>query len=348
MPANIFGERFISHREPAWHRLGTVFEDADTTAVDAVTRAGLDYRIAKAPLTATLDGVTLATDQFALVREATTDDPTPRILGVVGANYSFLQNRELAELADRELTKVMPVETAGALGHGETFFLCLDAGDGEIVPGEHVHHYFLLTDTRNGGQSLQIAYTPVRVVCQNTLTSGLSAATVKWSIPHHDGHRQSVSDDTHLIGALHAAQGRLTEQMRHLAESKITTAQVDHLLTTVYAEPKIPHIVRRVQSLGEFGITLDAPAQQFADRRLKSTLADRERIALFRDGARELYARINDEYPRVAESAWAIYNAVVECEDYRNGFGNVDQSVVFGERARRKADAFRAASALAQ
>ena len=27
MPATLFGERFIGRREPAWHRLGEVFDE---------------------------------------------------------------------------------------------------------------------------------------------------------------------------------------------------------------------------------------------------------------------------------------------------------------------------------
>jgi hypothetical protein len=42
MPASIFGSRFTGRREPAWHGLGTVFEDAPL-ASEAIVRSGMDY-----------------------------------------------------------------------------------------------------------------------------------------------------------------------------------------------------------------------------------------------------------------------------------------------------------------
>lgn len=345
MAHNLFGERFIGARSPAWHKLGTVFTEP-LTAVEAIERAHLDYAIAKAPLTAQFAGNALPTDQFALVRAPTSDDATARVLGIVGADYQFLTNRELAELADRELTKHLPVETAGALGHGETFFLCLDAGMTELVPGETLHNYFLLTDTRDGTSALQIAYTPVRVVCQNTLNSGLGKATVKWSIGHVGRHRQNVESDAQLVGAIHAAQATVTEQMRRLTETRITIEQVDAVLATCYPEPSVPAILRRAQSLDQFGIKLDGSAQGYADTLTRRLLTERERIVSYRTGAKGLYATFNDQFPNVAATPWAIYNAVVETEDYREGTGDIDRAVLFGDRALRKAGAFRAATAL--
>jgi phage/plasmid-like protein (TIGR03299 family) len=348
MGHNIFGERFIGRRQPAWHGLGTVFDEPlGIGAVEAIERARLDYTIHKVPLSYTFAGATVQADQMALVREATPDDPAAALLAVVSPSYDFLQNRELAELIDRELTAFMPVETAGALGKGETFFLTLDAGMGEVVPGEDIHHYFLITDSRTGTASLQFAYTPVRVVCQNTLVSGLSGATVKWSVGHQNGHRKGVETDVHLIAALHVAQAKLAEQMRRMAETHIADEHVDRLLAAVYPEPKPTAFVQRARSLEEFGIKLDAPAQETLDRRLEDAATYARHARMQREGARTLYDKFNDEYPNVAETAWAVYNAVVECEDYRTGQGDVDRACLFGERAKRKADAFRLAVALA-
>lgn len=341
MAHNIFGDRFIGKRQPAWHKLGQTFEEP-ITAVEAITRAGIDFEIVKMPLTYEGWGQRRAIPQVALVRQPTTDDPDPHCIGVVSESYEFLQNRELAALIDQTVGQHLPVETAGALGKGETFFLTLDAGESEIVPTERVHNYFLVTDNRSGGQSLQIAYTPVRVVCQNTLTSGLSAATVKWGISHLAGHRAQIEADARILGAIHAAQGKITETMRQMATTKVSAETVTTILETVYVEPKMPQIVQRVQSLKDFGVELDTVAAQSLDKRIKDAMGERNRIATFRAGARTLYDKFNDEFPRVAGTGWAIYNAIVETEDFKNGFWGVEESLLWGERAGRKSTAFKA------
>ena len=76
MPASIFGERFYGHREPAWHGLGTVM-DEDLTATEAMRVANIAFPVnkwemfAKNPET----GEYLVTNQYAVVRDATEDDP---------------------------------------------------------------------------------------------------------------------------------------------------------------------------------------------------------------------------------------------------------------------------------
>ena len=54
MPASIFGERFVGFRQPAWHGLGTVFEDRITVS-EAVSRANLGFEIHKARNFARID-----------------------------------------------------------------------------------------------------------------------------------------------------------------------------------------------------------------------------------------------------------------------------------------------------
>ena len=54
----------------------------------------------------------------------------------------------------------------------------------------------------------------------------------------------------------------------------------------------------------------------------------------------------NDEQPRLANTPWALWQAIVEVEDYRKGWANNASSVLFGERAGIKAKAFDACLAL--
>ena len=76
MPATLFGERFIGRREPAWHRLGEVFdENLKITASEAMHKADIMFGIDKHPQVVKLeDGTELNTDSFAVVREPTKDD----------------------------------------------------------------------------------------------------------------------------------------------------------------------------------------------------------------------------------------------------------------------------------
>jgi len=166
MTANLFGERYVG-RAPAWHQLGKVLPDGiqDTTA--GFIMAGLNYEILTVPIVAQVPtgGRPKSVEvhnRFALVREPTPDDDQYRPLGVVSGSYDVIQNMELATLLDGlGLTREWSVETAGALGEGDTIFVCYKNGESEVlgIESEHLDHYFLVTDKRDGKTSLKLAFT---------------------------------------------------------------------------------------------------------------------------------------------------------------------------------------------
>ena len=67
-----------------------------------------------------------------------------------------------------------------------------------------------------------------------------------------------------------------------------------------------------------------------------------ERVEKIRAGALERFHVFNDEYPRLANTPWAMWQAVVETEDYRRGHAD-SATALFGQRANTKARAFKTA-----
>ena len=75
MAASIFGERFYGRRTPAWHGLGVVM-DQDCTVSEAMKYVDVDFEILTVPTMAQLpDGSIIDTNNKAIVREPTNDDP---------------------------------------------------------------------------------------------------------------------------------------------------------------------------------------------------------------------------------------------------------------------------------
>jgi len=341
MPASIFGSRFAGHREPAWHGLGTVFEDAITVS-DAISLAGMDYEVVKVPIIAQAFGQQVDSGKVQLVREPTSDDPTPRHFGIVGPNYSVIQNRDLGKMLD-PLSKKWPTETVGALGNGESVFFTLDAGEGEVA-GESIKKYFLVTDAKDGGETLRIAYTPVRVVCQNTLILGLSAASSMIALRHYEDLPEDLEFHLSLIERMQIMEDQVQVQLEFLATKNVVMEQVEEILTKTYPMPSRPariEILGDSQSLDGLGVSMTSSLLQRYQTAKDVYERSIERTQALREGATELYDKMNDEYPNVAQTGWAIYNAIVETEDYRRG-GNAKVSSLFGARAATKARAFKA------
>ena len=63
------------------------------------------------------------------------------------------------------------------------------------------------------------------------------------------------------------------------------------------------------------------------------------RVETLRSEAFDLYAKFNDEQPQVARTGWAVINAVIENEDFRDGPEGMFESALWGNRAKTKARA---------
>lgn len=344
MTANIFGERFLGKREPAWHGLGQTF-DAPIGALEAVETAGLDYQVSLMPLhfTPPRSQKQYPANRNAIVRHPTPDDKDYVVFGQAQDGYGLLQNTQIGQILD-PLTEKWPVETVGALGAGETIFFTLDAGSAK-VKGEEVKNFFLFTETKDGVTSAKFAFTPVRVVCQNTLVSGLRAAVLNANILHHEDFEADLEWRTKLLLQLQEVQEKVIAAFNELAAKQITLNIAKSIFLAAYPEPRIPDKIvlgRELQEDGE-GEWIDIEQKE---KWLEYTV---NRVAAHREAAQELYGMISADYPKIAGTAWAAYNAVVEVEDFRGkSTDGAKVSAIFGPRAQSKKRAFARALEVSQ
>lgn len=339
----IFGNRFATWRAPAWHKIGHVFNEP-MRAIDAIRLACMDYRIEKYPLKVDVQtpfGSYLQdTNKFALVRAPTEDDPRYRIFGVVSRDYVVLQNEDIARVVDK-LTERWPVETVGALQYGSLIFITLYAGTVHLanLPSEEIRQYFLISENRDGGTALKIAFTPVRVVCQNTLVTGLRRATVTATLVHTPGIENAFTTRINLIQRLQQAQVESLEIFDRMAKVILTSDDIETVFERVYPYPPMPE---KAKILTE---TIVNDIAELYDEATKAQAAWEyycQRAITYRNSAKELLECMNDEHPSIANTAWAVYNAVVESADYRDGTDSVPVSALFGARANEKRRAFNA------
>lgn len=190
---------FYSAREPAWHRLGTVTREA-LNAKDALKAAHLDgWDIRKQPLT-TVDaqGEPLTVPgKFATVRRNPDPDGPPfDTLGIVGEDYQVVQNEEafafLTGLVDDgEAT----FETAGALKGGARVFVTMRLPKQVRIVGDDALDLYVAVATGHDGEFAFHAFpTPVRIVCQNTLSMALRGARRSYVVRHDRGAAPKLAE----------------------------------------------------------------------------------------------------------------------------------------------------------
>ena len=228
----MYGDRGAFSRTPAWHQLGTVFQGAKTLK-EIITLAKCDYALTAEPIYVMLDGNYIdCNDRVAIVRHANYDDPTPVVLEVVSSSYQLVTNLQLVEYYN-ELSERYSVETMGALRNGATFFFTLDAGEVEINGGL-VHQYFLVTDNKTATQQTRIVYTPVKVVCQNTLTTGLRQATFNMGVPHRTGNHERLQEIAGLVVQMEDGIQQVNKLFGDMGKSYVKLEEFKELVEQLY------------------------------------------------------------------------------------------------------------------
>lgn len=232
---------FFSVQQKAWHGLGQIVEDYPTSE-EAIKHAGLDYEVVKSPLFTkgsslieTEDGVKLGSselgvpDYFANIR---TDNNA--VLGVVGKDYHIVQNCEAFSFFDSIVgsNKGILYETAGALGKGERIFITaklpdyIRVGNGDDV----TEKYIFLTTSHDGSGSITAAFTPVRIVCQNTLNASLRNMSNVVRIKHTSGAKQRIESAHKVMGLANTMSNQLEGIFNEWSKVRVSDEQVKQLI----------------------------------------------------------------------------------------------------------------------
>jgi phage/plasmid-like protein (TIGR03299 family) len=308
-----------------WHGLGTRV-DKPATAVEAIKAAGLDWEAIKVPVFAKHErGETLIPDTFAMMRSDRMVGADAAILGTVGSQYEPIQNKDAFRFFDPIVGEAAAVyHTAGSLGVGERVWILAKLPDDIKVAGQDITEKFLLLyNSHDGSGAAQVKFTPIRVVCQNTLSMALKGDSPLIKIAHTRG-----------------VSGRMDEVHQAVDFIKTTYAKIED---NFQAWAKVPVDDARLAKYIEQVFPLKETKDQ--NRAKKVEQFRRDVSKLFKDGK-------GNTAEGVKGTLWAAYNGVTEFADHRLVAGTRTQSgrverLWFGDAAKLKESAYDAAAELA-
>ena len=157
--------------ETPWHGLGTKVPN-DLTPAQMLEAAGLDWTVTKFPAYAMVADEPVFVGQSALVRSMDN-----KILDVVSEDWNPVQNEEAFDFFNEFVAAGdMEMHTAGSLQDGKIVWgLAKIKESFELFKGDKIDSYLLFSNFHKYGHSTDVRFTPIRVVCNNTLTLSLNS-----------------------------------------------------------------------------------------------------------------------------------------------------------------------------
>jgi len=243
---------FASKKQLAWHGLGQVVDAM--TSEEAIKLGGLDYRVGLAPLYAgvnslekleTKDHVNvlrtgIEKPEFMSMEEMTSNYATYRkdtkqIFGIVGSRYEVIQNSEAFDFFDSIVGEGHATyETVGALGKGEQVFITAKLPNKLMVKGEDIDNYLLLTMAHDGSGAIQVMFTPIRVVCNNTLSAALRHCKNKVSIRHTKNARTKLELSKKILGIVDMQSDKLSQAFNRMAQKAMNDDEIETIIKNAF------------------------------------------------------------------------------------------------------------------
>lgn len=227
MSANI--DTMLYVREVPWHGLGHQYMEPPTTPEEIITGAELGWSVnhirMKTDLHESVGGY------HAIYRE---DNNT--VLGVVNkSRISHVQNSDMFNSFVDIIGKEVDVETAASLGIGETVFGCFKIKEQFKVLDDTVDHYLVVVnDHLKCDGKVTVLNTPVRVVCNNTLSEALSNHSAKIRIPLSSDSSINAQMARKIIASSQSAIEDLSTSAEKMVETKVDKAYVEKVLDELF------------------------------------------------------------------------------------------------------------------
>lgn len=302
---------FMAARTPAYHRLGTVLEDAPN-AEQALHAAMLDWTVTKQPLFAhvvTDDGVTPHEigGKWATVRTNPTTGK-PDVLGVVGDQYEVVQNVDAFRFLDTLVDGGGDTryETAGSLRGGRTVFMTMtvprDIVIGKGEADDRVTMHLFATNGHDGHRAFTCGATPIRIECANMLSWAIKGCADKWSVAHTRSIEGRVQEARETLNLTFAYADAFETLANDLYAKAISTKQVDSVLTRLF------------------------PLEKGASDRVKASVVER------RDTVRDLYLNASTN-TKITGTAWGLVNAITEWAEWVRPVRGADDETEAAKRA---------------
>lgn len=232
----------------AWRgKIGVDVSDCKTTE-EAIVKAKLNYTVAKCQLSAKMpahdNGASRDDSTFPNVVNgfefvdvpgefATYRTDTNIPLGKVKSRYEVVQNQMAFGFFDDALGDRVKLDRAGYFGYGQKIFMSATFDKDINIGGKNdtIQHYFVFTNSHDGGSAVQMMITPIRVICMNALHAARISAESYISFRHNKGVNTKILTVPEILGLTERKIEEEEDMYRVLYKTKVSDEEVKKYLS---------------------------------------------------------------------------------------------------------------------
>lgn len=319
---------------------GAVNVENCKTAAEVMSAAGLDWQVAKCELVAKMpvhgdrsedNGFIFGSNNYVECPNAfatyRTDYNIP--LGIVKERYTPVQNVEAFTFFDNAIGKDKAIwQTAGFFGMGERIFVSAKLPKNILVQGDPVENYLVFTTSHDGSSGVKILFTPIRVICENTLNAAIATSSNYVSFRHTKSVHGNLDIASEILGICDSRITFLQEKFDFMRKTQIKDEDAQNIFANVIlTEDEQFKINQTGHTVGQI-ITRDWRAIQDAGISMKkvNTLSEINNYYFSGIGQKEILG-----------TAWGVYNAITGYYsniDNSEGAKRMD-SLLYGDKSRK-------------
>ena len=299
--AHQFSSGVFCYNKPAWHRLGVIV-DGTLSAREAFRIANADFQVAGKPV---FDADMQPIPGYLAI----TRMDSGRTLSVMTETYTPIQNESLIRIAEA-LHEDINMDAVCVLSDGKkvTFTARIRGAEGDVVPGDPVQQYLIGCTSHDGSIPFQLLFSPIRVVCQNTLSAALGIANNQHRrdnsirIRHTKNAESLIARLPELVDIRRKQFIGGLDELRHMAATPCSMVQFRQYISTVFADQLQGSVndVRGDASTARPRVLEDLPAWPSVLRKF--------------DGE-----AIGSDLLAIRGSVWGAYQAVTEYITHESG-----------------------------
>ena len=208
-----------STRMATWDKVGTDIREANSVK-EALQIAGMDYEVVKSPIY--LSNGFRIKDQFATKKKGTDE-----VFGIVGKDYTIVQNEEAFSFVDGIIQDGLTFVKAGETSYMNYIIASLPD---QYIMDDKFTPYIIFQNSHVGASTIKAAICPLRIICQNQFAMEFRRSTNKISLRHSSSVHDKMKEAQHTLQFTAEYMNTFTKQAEKLATTKISDESVGSIV----------------------------------------------------------------------------------------------------------------------